>query len=93
MNKQIIHTIFSAEDAAEFLQQGRLEDLVKRYSEFITFPIHLYKKTTEVVEEEDVPYEASAVKQSPAAKAIAKVESIDSNDSKVMDILNGLDNL
>jgi len=46
-------TMFLKEDAAEFLQQGRLEDLVKRYSEFITFPIHLYKKTTEVIEDEE----------------------------------------
>ena len=46
-----------------------------------------------VAEEEDVPYEAPVSKQSSAAKAVAKVESIDSNDSKVMDILNGLDNL
>merc|ERR1711871_1724778 len=41
------------DDALEFLKQDRLEDLVKRYSEFITFPINLYKKTTEVVEEDD----------------------------------------
>merc|ERR1719171_1119178 len=36
-----------------FLKHDRLEDLVKRYSEFIPFPINLFKKTTEVVEEED----------------------------------------
>ncbi len=46
-------TMFLKEDAFEFLKQDRLEDLVKRYSEFITFPINLYKKTTEVVEEDD----------------------------------------
>merc|ERR1711991_470243 len=46
-------TMFLKDDAFEFLKQDRLEDLVKRYSEFITFPINLYKKTTEVVEEED----------------------------------------
>ena len=41
------------EDAVEFLKQDRLEDLVSRYSEFITFPIKLYKKTQEIVEEEE----------------------------------------
>jgi len=46
-------TMFLKDDALEFLKQDRLEDLVKRYSEFITFPINLYKKTTEVVEEDD----------------------------------------
>jgi len=46
-------TMFLKDDALEFLKQDRIEDLVKRYSEFITFPINLYKKTTEVVEEDD----------------------------------------
>merc|ERR1711871_318159 len=34
-------------------KQDRLEDLVKGYSEFITFPINLYKKTTEVIEDDE----------------------------------------
>ena len=46
-------TMFLKEDAHEFLQQHRLEDLIRRYSEFITFPISLYKKTQEVVEAEE----------------------------------------
>merc|ERR1711968_156240 len=32
------------------LEQSKLEDLVKRYSEFITFPIYLHKSKTETVE-------------------------------------------
>jgi len=43
-------TLFLKEDAGEFLDQDRLEELVKRYSEFITFPISLYKSHTETVE-------------------------------------------
>jgi heat shock protein beta len=46
-------TMYLKEDAHEFLQQDKLEELVRRYSEFITFPIQLYKKTQEVVEEEE----------------------------------------
>merc|ERR1711871_1020114 len=46
-------TLFLKEDAGEFLDQDRLEELVKRYSEFITFPISLYKSKTETVEIED----------------------------------------
>ena len=49
-------TLFLKEDAGEFLDQDRLEDLVLRYSEFITFPIYIYKSTTETVtieEDED----------------------------------------
>ena len=45
--------MYLKEDAREFLQQAKLEELVRRYSEFITFPIQLYKKTQEVVEEEE----------------------------------------
>jgi len=58
-------TMFLKEDAHDFLKQEKLEELVQRYSEFITFPIKLYKKTSEVVEveeeeEEEEEDEASA---------------------------------
>merc|ERR1740133_235703 len=46
-------TLFLKEDAGEFLDQDRLDELVMRYSEFITFPISLYKSKTETVEVED----------------------------------------
>jgi len=46
-------TLFLKEDAGEFLDQHRLEELIQRYSEFITFPISLYKSKTETVEVED----------------------------------------
>ena len=43
-------TMFLKEDSKEFLQQERLEEVVKKHSEFITFPISLYKMSTEMVE-------------------------------------------
>jgi len=46
-------TMFLKEDAHEFMKQERLEELITKYSEFITFPINLYKKTSEVVDKED----------------------------------------
>jgi len=46
-------TLYLKEDAGEFLDQDRLEELIKRYSEFITFPISLYKSKTETVEIDD----------------------------------------
>ncbi|CAM9108938.1 unnamed protein product [Ectocarpus fasciculatus] len=46
-------TLFLKDDAHEFCKQDTLEELVTKYSEFITFPIKLYKKTQEVVEVED----------------------------------------
>mmetsp|Transcript_1081 Transcript_1081/g.2141 ORF Transcript_1081/g.2141 Transcript_1081/m.2141 type:complete len:766 (+) Transcript_1081:111-2408(+) len=47
--------LFLKEDALEYANQDRLEALVQRYSEFITFPIYLQKTTTKMVdvEEED----------------------------------------
>lgn len=43
-------TMFLKEDALEFLKQEKLEEIIKHHSEFINFPISLYKKTSEVVE-------------------------------------------
>jgi HSP90 family molecular chaperone len=38
--------MFLKEDALEFLNQDKLEEIIKHHSEFINFPISLYKKTT-----------------------------------------------
>ena len=46
-------TMFLKEDSVEFLKQDKLEELVQKYSEFITFPIKLYKKTTKIVDVEE----------------------------------------
>jgi heat shock protein beta len=43
-------TMFLKEDALDFCKQDVLQDLVQKYSEFITFPINLFKKTEETVE-------------------------------------------
>merc|ERR1711865_1156827 len=42
--------LYLKEDASEYLDQAKLEELIKRYSEFITFPIYLHKSKTETVE-------------------------------------------
>jgi len=52
-------TLYLKEDAGEFLDQSRLEELIRKYSEFITFPISLYKSSTETVEVEDEEFDAS----------------------------------
>jgi len=46
-------TLFLKDDASEFMDQDRLEALVKRYSEFVTFPIFLNKWKMEEVEVEE----------------------------------------
>jgi len=43
-------TMFLKEDALEFTGQSKIEELVKRYSEFITFPIYLYREVEETAE-------------------------------------------
>jgi len=84
-------TMFLKEDAHEFLQQERLEELVQRYSEFITFPIKLYKKTQEVVEvdedeeEEDESDEAASedgleVEEEDESEEPTKTEKVDKWD-------------
>jgi len=83
-------TLFLKDDAHEFLQQTRLEELIQKYSEFITFPIYLYKKSEEVVEvdeeeeseeegteeasESDVEVEDEAEAETEAAKRTEKVD-------------------
>lgn len=50
-------TLVLKESAREYLEQSKLEELVKKYSEFINFPIYLW--TTKEVERE-VPLEKTA---------------------------------
>lgn len=41
------------DDAAEYLESSTIEELLNRYSEYIEFPISLYKETTEYVQVPD----------------------------------------
>jgi heat shock protein 90kDa beta len=43
-------TLYLKEDATEFVDQNKLEELLKRYSQFITFPIYLKTTRQESVE-------------------------------------------
>lgn len=40
------------EDAQEFLEISEVETVIKKYSEFIQYPIKLWKSTTKTVEVE-----------------------------------------
>jgi len=48
-------TMYLKDDSSEFLDDHRLNSLVKRYSEFITFPIYIRSEVSEIVD--DVPEE------------------------------------
>merc|ERR1712050_519529 len=44
-------SLYLKEEARDFLEQSTLEELVKKYSQFINFNIYLWKSKTEDVEE------------------------------------------
>jgi len=44
-------SIYMKEEAYDFLEENTIKDLVKKYSQFINFPIHLWTSHTEKVEE------------------------------------------
>ncbi|XP_063379260.1 endoplasmin homolog isoform X1 [Cydia fagiglandana] len=46
-------TLHLKEEAADYLQPDTIRALVKKYSQFINFPIHLWASHTETVEEEE----------------------------------------
>ena len=46
----MLYQLFLKEDASEYLEQSKLEELIKRYSQFVTFPIYLQVTKTETVE-------------------------------------------
>lgn len=74
--------MFLKEDALDFLKQDTLEELVQRYSEFIVFPIKLYKKTTEVVEVEEVEEDDDEESTDDSKKDDLEVEEEDEKKSE-----------
>lgn len=57
-------TLHLKEDSSEYADQQKMEDLIKKYSQFITFPIYLRKSRTETVE---VPVEEEEADDDEAA--------------------------
>jgi HSP90 family molecular chaperone len=55
-------TLFLKQSELEYADEAKLRELIKRHSEFITFPIYLRTKTTEEVE---VPVEEESASATP----------------------------
>lgn len=51
-------TLHVKEEAADYLQPDTIRNLVKKYSQFINFPIYLWASRTETVEESDADADA-----------------------------------
>lgn len=51
-------SLFMKDEAQEFLDQSTLKELIRKYSQFINFPIYMWDSKTETVEE---PIEVSSL--------------------------------
>ncbi|CAG9560820.1 unnamed protein product [Danaus chrysippus] len=71
-------TLHMKEEAADYLQPDTIRALVKKYSQFINFPIHLWASRTETVEEPVERDEGGAEEE----EEDAKVESEDKAETK-----------
>jgi len=68
------------DDHAEFLDDKRLKDLVKKHSEFIGFPIYLYTTKTKEVEEDEEEAEPESKKDEKADEDKPKIEDVSEED-------------
>lgn len=69
-------TLFLKEEASEYTDQDKLTQLIKRYSEFITFPIYL-----RTVKQEEVEVPVEAEEEEPAAAEEGEEVAADDEDA------------
>jgi len=74
------------EDAENFLDEATLETLVTKYSEFITFPISLWKG---VEEEREVPLTPEEIAEEQKKRDEAKKDQEEDEDAEEVDIDGG----
>jgi len=76
-------TLHLKDDAAEYLEQDKIKNLIKKYSEFINFDIYLYtsKVVEEEVEVEETESEASEEESSEEA-AVEDEEAKEETETK-----------
>jgi len=75
-------TLFLKESELEYASESKLRELIKRYSEFVTFPIYLRTKTTEEVEVPVPEEEQESASPSPSPAAEGEEEVVASEEAK-----------
>jgi molecular chaperone HtpG len=73
--------LYLKEDQLEYLEERKLKDLVKKHSEFISYPISLWtEKTTEKEVSDDEDEEAEKAEEKETEEG--KIEDVDDEEKK-----------
>lgn len=79
---QFFSRLHLKEEAKDFLEQGTLKDLIKKYSQFINFNIFLWTSKTEEVEE-PIPEDEAEKKPEESEEKKDEEKKDDDEDAKV----------
>ncbi|XP_065910732.1 endoplasmin-like [Dysidea avara] len=73
-------SLFMKEEAQEYLDQSTLKDLIRKYSQFINFPIYLWDSKTETIEE---PIEEDEEAEETPTEKPEETEEEDDDDEEI----------